>query len=405
MKILYITYDGLTDPLGRSQVLPYLCGLSQKGHEITILSCDKPDRYKASSAIVNDIVRANGITWKSIPYASGIPILSAVYNIYRMKKAAKKTCRQQMSQIVHCRSYMASFIGVLLKQKYGLQYIFDMRGFFADERVDGKVWNRKNPVYNAVYKYFKRKEKLFLSAADYVISLTNAGKQVLQEQMHVTAPVMVIPCCADLQHFSISNVQEDIRMQLQEQLHIENQDTVISYVGSLGTWYMLEEMMQMVSLLMQKRPHVKFLLITPDSREKVLNLSSRYGIPEKNVIVTYSSREMMPAYISLSHISLFFIQPVFSKKASSPTKMGELLSMGIPLIVNAGVGDVDEIISHSHCGYVVKDFTTAEYERAILQIDNLLRIPKPQLHAAAEAYYSLEQGVEKYNRVYTSLLQ
>src|SRR4051794_20204501 len=43
-SVLYITYDGLTDPLGRSQVLPYLTGLAERGHRITVLSCEKPER-------------------------------------------------------------------------------------------------------------------------------------------------------------------------------------------------------------------------------------------------------------------------------------------------------------------------------------------------------------------------
>ena len=38
MRALYISYDGMTDPLGRSQVLPYLEGLAKRGHEITLVS-------------------------------------------------------------------------------------------------------------------------------------------------------------------------------------------------------------------------------------------------------------------------------------------------------------------------------------------------------------------------------
>ena len=30
-RVLYISYDGMTDALGQSQVLPYLCGLAQRG--------------------------------------------------------------------------------------------------------------------------------------------------------------------------------------------------------------------------------------------------------------------------------------------------------------------------------------------------------------------------------------
>lgn len=403
MRVLYISYDGLTDPLGRSQVLPYLCGLARKGHEITVLSCDKPARYAESKDKVNDIVNEYNIRWYSVLYASRVPILSALYNIWRMRHKAIRICARHGVHIVHCRSYMASFIGVLLKRVCGVKYVFDMRGFYADERVDGKVWNREEVIYDMVYRYFKWKEKCFLSSADYVVSLTHAGKRILEQSMGVTAPIKVIPCCADLQHFSISNVDIRERDQLMQRLHIAATDLVISYVGSLGTWYMLPQMMQMVSMLMRKRPETKFLLITPDSREKVMEWAAQYGIPDSRVIVEFSPRELMPTYISLSHISLFFIQPVFSKKASSPTKMGELLSMGVPLIVNAGVGDVDDIVNNTHCGYVVKEFTAEEYERAILHIDALVHTDKNILCAAAEQYYSLAAGVEQYNEIYAAL--
>jgi hypothetical protein len=40
-----------------------------------------------------------------------------------------------------------------------------MRGFWADERVEGKIWNVKNPVYRKAYQFFKQKEKEFLTGA------------------------------------------------------------------------------------------------------------------------------------------------------------------------------------------------------------------------------------------------
>ena len=36
-KILYITYDGLLDPLGKSQILPYILGLQERGFELRIV--------------------------------------------------------------------------------------------------------------------------------------------------------------------------------------------------------------------------------------------------------------------------------------------------------------------------------------------------------------------------------
>jgi hypothetical protein len=45
-KILYISYDGLTHPLGQSQVLPYLAELSREGYSFVLLRCEKVGEYK-----------------------------------------------------------------------------------------------------------------------------------------------------------------------------------------------------------------------------------------------------------------------------------------------------------------------------------------------------------------------
>ena len=44
-NILFISYDGMTDPLGQSQVIPYLQGLSKKGFQFYLLSCEKPEAF------------------------------------------------------------------------------------------------------------------------------------------------------------------------------------------------------------------------------------------------------------------------------------------------------------------------------------------------------------------------
>ena len=40
-RVLYISYDGLTDPLGQSQILPYLQHLAKESYQFTILSFEK----------------------------------------------------------------------------------------------------------------------------------------------------------------------------------------------------------------------------------------------------------------------------------------------------------------------------------------------------------------------------
>jgi len=85
-KILFISYDGMTDPLGQSQVIPYLSGLTAYGYEFTILSCDKVEQYKKNKEYLLKLLKPYNIQWVSIPYHKTPPVLSSILDYYTMKK-------------------------------------------------------------------------------------------------------------------------------------------------------------------------------------------------------------------------------------------------------------------------------------------------------------------------------
>lgn len=76
-KILFISYDGMTDPLGQSQVIPYLAGLTKFGYTFTILSCDKAVRYAANKEYVEKLIAPYHIKWVSVRYHKSPPVLSS----------------------------------------------------------------------------------------------------------------------------------------------------------------------------------------------------------------------------------------------------------------------------------------------------------------------------------------
>ncbi len=403
MNVLYLSYDGLTDGLGRSQVLPYLFGLSKLGHQFTIVSFEKNVLFQKEGRTIQNIVDEAGIKWIPLKYTSSPPILSTVYDIYQLGKTVKELHHKTPFDIIHCRSYITSLVGLKMKQKHGIKFVFDMRAFYADERVDGGLWNLKNPLFKTVYNYFKRKEVEFLENADYTISLTEKGKDIIHSWKNVKnqrVQVEVIPCCADLDHFHPSQVDSSRKAKLKSIFKIAQDDFVITYLGSIGTWYMLDEMLNFFRVLLEKRPNSKFLFITTDKPETILPKVEERGIPLDRIIISPSKREEVPTFLSLANAAIFFIQPVFSKSGSSPTKHGEMLGMGLPVIANSGVGDVDKIIEDTNSGILVGEFTNEAYKKAVLQIDELLKIPVSTLQDAAQKYYSLEEGVKRYNSVY-----
>ena len=406
MNVLYISYDGMTDSLGQSQVMPYLIGLSKKGHSISIISCEKKDRFKKLGDHIKNSLDSNNISWTPLPYSELPSIFSKQVNLMRIQYKAKKLCIEKKIELVHCRSYMAALIGLKLKMQFGIKFLFDMRGFWADERIDGNIWDLKNPIQKRLYHYFKKKELAFLKHADYTISLTeNAKMEILSWKSFQGSelPIQIIPCCADLNLFSQNSIDSSRQAELRSELQIKKGDFIISYLGSIGTWYLLDEMLDFFNCLLTNNPNAKFLFITPDNENTILSKAESKGISREKLIIRSANRNEVPLYLSLSAVSIYFIKPLYSKKASSPTKMGEIMALGIPIITNAGIGDSDKIINDSGSGMLISEFNDIEYNRIINQIDVLLNIDKQKIMDASKKYFALEKGVELYHHVYMKL--
>jgi glycosyltransferase involved in cell wall biosynthesis len=413
--VVFLSYDGMTDPLGQSQVIPYLAGLSKKGFKITIVSFEKKDRFGKFKETIQNLLNSYQISWKPLSYTPTPPVLSTLYDIWQMNQAVSQLHAQDPISILHCRSYITALIGQGFKLKKGISFLFDMRAFYADERVDGGLWNLKNPLFKFIYSYFKRKEIEFLNQADYSISLTNAGKKIIHSWKNLVkqpVPIEVIPCCADLAHFDFQRVKELDLLPFFQKLKLEpksgplssTSEIIISYLGSLGTWYMEREMFAFFKQLKQNYPRAKFLLITMDERTEIIRKAEAAGLQEADLRIVFGTRAEVPYLISLSHFSLFFIQPLFSKQGSSPTKHGEILGMGIPVVCNAGVGDVAEIVESTQSGVLVHDFSEESFQRTIAQLPELIKQPKQHFRDAALAWYSLETGIERYFNVYSDIM-
>jgi len=406
-SVLYISYDGMTDNLGQSQVIPYLTGLSKIGYSITILSFEKKENFEENKEKISKLLKDNSIAWKPLPYTSKPPVLSTVRDIRKMYKTAKKICIEKNIKIVHCRSYISAIVGLKLKEKLGTKFIFDMRGFWADERVEGNIWNLKNPLFKIIYNYFKNLEIKFLNNSDYSISLTEAGKNYIMSRKEIKADIniKVIPCCADLNHFNYQSISGESKEKARKHFGFDSEDEIYTYLGSIGTWYLLDEMLDLYSEIHKTNPKARFLFLTADKASDIIEKAVMKGIPKDFIRIQKAQRADLPSFLSISKASVFFIKPSFSKTASSPTKMGELMGMGIPLICNANVGDVSHIMDYTNAGILVHDFSKDKLRNTALRCNELESLSKDEIRKGAIKWYSLDEGVLKYKQVYESVLR
>lgn len=395
----------MTDPLGQSQVLPYLKGLSTAGYRITLVSFEKKQRYAKEGAIIQQLCSEAGIQWKPLFFTKNPPILSKIYDRWQMRNKAIALHRKEQFDLIHCRSYISAEMGLLLKRRFGVKFLFDMRGFWADEKVDGGQWDQHKLFFRKVYQHYKRKEREFLLEADGIISLTEMAKQeMLRQPDYRHLKIDVIPCCADLELFDYTRVNEDDKASLRKELKISTGARVITYLGSVGGWYMTKEMFSFVRSLLDKNPDFVMLVLTKDEPAWVREEAAGQGIPPEKLIITTAPRNKMPLYISLSDCSIFFIKPTYSKKASSPTKHAELMGMGVPVVCN-DIGDTGHIIGETGTGVIVEHFSKMDYEQKVRGLDQILSIPKASIRAASFRYFDLATGIDRYREVYKRLLK
>ncbi|MBK8845432.1 MAG: hypothetical protein IPO27_02290 [Bacteroidetes bacterium] len=150
-------------------------------------------------------------------------------------------------------------------------------------------------------------------------------------------------------------------------------------------------------------PNAKFLVVTNDLPEPILEKAALKNIAGGDIIITSAPRAQVPVHIAVSDSALFFIKPVFSKSASSPTKQGEIMGMGVPIICNNGIGDTDEIILDSNAGVLIDRFDSGQYDKAIAALA-ATKFEKEKIRQGAQKYYSLDKGVALYHSIYAALV-
>ena len=81
------------------------------------------------------------------------------------------------------------------------------------------------------------------------------------------------------------------------------------------------------------------------------------------------------------------------------------MAMGIPLITNSGVGDVEEVVLKYNSGIVLNEFTKAAFESAAEKIVSGHHYDTAGIRQGAKEFYSLDSAIEKYKKIYSKILE
>lgn len=392
-KVIYVTYDGLLEPLGQSQVLAYVEKLTTDWPTHIVSFEKRKDRAdKARMGAMRARLKAAGVGWTPLPYHKTPSAPATAFDICVGALVVLWLTFVNKGRILHARSYVAALIALPTKRLLGAKLLFDMRGFWADERVEGGLWARDG----ALYRTAKSLEQVFIENADHIVTLTHASARELRNFPYWReglSPVTVIPTCADLDRF-------------RSQSPPPSEPFVFGYVGSIGTWYLFDEIVTFYLALRARRPDARLLFVNRNEQQFIHDGLARHGVAPDHYEIVSAEHHEVPHHIARMHAAAAIIKPSFSKIASAPTKLAEYLGCGVPCVGNVGVGDMEEILEGRRVGVALRDFSAADLAAAVDRLLALLAETdiRERCVATAQDLFSLEMGVTAYGSIYASLV-
>ncbi len=448
-RTLYICYFGVREPLVQTQVLPYLRELGKggftaetqrRGEEViaTTPSAEaaatppyqggEPDAGTVGgesfvpievslltfepSRAAGDIeeferiraeLRAEGIEWDWLPYHKRPSAVATAWDIFR--GAFYIWRRIGRFDVLHGRVHVPTLMGALAR-KFSLRkprLLFDIRGFFPEEYTDAGIW----PEGGLLYRGAKRVERWLMKEADAFVVLTEKAREILFPESKETGydrhgrPVEVIPCCVDLEK-RFAGDRKVLRQTYREKLGIHGRKVFV-HIGALGGLYLTREMAEMLAAFRERDPSVFALFLTQSDQKLIEAELQARGFDTTDYFVGRARPEEIEGYLCASDFGLSFVKATFATASRSPTKIPEYLACGLPLLANAGVGDVDLLIKTYDVGAMIENFDSESYTAAFDKIEGLGDILVHCREVAEKEFDLRSVGGKRYRQVYSRI--
>lgn len=357
VKMLYLCYFGLNEPLVQTQVLPYLGQLSRAGVEVNLLTFERrayeewPGQEREAQKV---LLARKGIKWFWLPYHKRPSLPATAYDILAGAWMAVRLTQRLKLDVLHGRAHVAMAMAMLARPLTGCKLVFDLRGLIAEEYADAGIWAEGSLPFRLV----KRLERAGFRRADQIIVLTKRVRDWLVER-NLASPnkIEVIPCCVDFSRFNGEGCEGRAADRFE-----------VVYAGSVTGLYMLEEMARFFLEIKARRTNAFFRILTATPAKDVEPILLRAGLDEGDFKVMAVAPAEVPAYLQRAGLGISFRKPTFSQIAASPTKIPEYLAAGLPVVSNAGIGDTDELLETERVGVVIRELNEQAYAAAVERV-------------------------------------
>jgi hypothetical protein len=159
-------------------------------------------------------------------------------------------------------------LALLLKRIFGARFIFDMRGFWVDQRVELGLWREGSTILH----FARWLEAKFLQRADVVFALSSAAVLAMQQWPAVVGRAVrfeVVTTCTDLELF---------RPPPDGALARRDEPLTLGYVGNAGRGYLFEPVLEIYLAIRRIIPEARLKIVNRNDHALIIDQLSAHGI-------------------------------------------------------------------------------------------------------------------------------
>lgn len=365
MRILYLSYWNVEDPLTSSTVFPHLEVLQSLDF--------------VSKIVFVNTERGNGVFEPgfALPKIVHYPLYSRNYRPNLLNKIADFVrFPEQISRLVlRCeidmiiaRGAPAGALAYLSYRRTGKPFIVESFEPHASYMLESGVWNRFDPRY-IFQQHWESKQKRY---ARGLMPVADHYRNMLIQEGVDPKSVVTVPCMADERRFSFDAVT---RSRMRQQLQVTETTVVGIYAGRFGGLYLEDECFDLYEGAFRYFPDFFLVILTPpDRHEWVVQHLSRRNIPADKYLVRFVPHNTVNDYLCMSDFAFATYKPGRWKRNLSPVKVGEYWRCGLPVVLTCGIGDEASMIEQASAGVLFdpgdmnSDNLSALYQRIERQL-------------------------------------
>ena len=128
---------------------------------------------------------------------------------------------------------------------------------------------------------------------------------------------------------------------------------------------------------------------------------------KKNIVHLSSNFEKISKIYKKFDCGIYFLKKDFSKIASCPTKLGEMLASGIPIITNSGIGDINLYLnSKKKCGFILDNLSKSNIKEIDISLNNKYKYLSMKNNSIliANKFFEKDKNLFLYDEIYKKLI-